>query len=100
MTQIICSKCKRSYESGVQFASGSKISHSYCARCTFLMYEDLYDDPEGIGEIKSLIAKEIADGTIWDGEDKSEFKPEQQTKFDNLLREVQAERGEGHIDKR
>lgn len=84
MTKIICSNCQRYYESDVVMANRSATSHTICARCNFLHFNDLSDDQELVDETKKLILEEQK--YEWQGEDKSNFKPELVEKYNDLLR--------------
>jgi len=93
MTKMICSNCGRYYEK-----EGKDMeSHGICARCNLFLYPDLYETRD---DKKEVVRFELDDGTIWKGEDKSNFTAEQEAEFNSLLAEVRAERGEGGVDKR
>ncbi len=103
MSRIICSVCQRYYESKTDLnfrgfgEVDNPVSHGICAHCNILYYYNIYDTKE---ERKQVIKEELDKGLIWEGEDKSNFKPEQQMEYNKLFAEVKAERGEGNIDHR
>lgn len=100
MTKMICTVCRRYYISEAIMANGSETGHFICARCNYLSYfKDLGHDADFIAEIKREIADEIHNIKI-EGEDKSNFNPEDNKKFNELVLQVKAERGEAGIDKR
>ncbi|OGH89130.1 MAG: hypothetical protein A2537_00515 [Candidatus Magasanikbacteria bacterium RIFOXYD2_FULL_36_9] len=100
--QKVCSICGRHTEMSAEneVVDELSVSHGICARCAILQYSDLIlgemivnprtgkkvvNDSEAV----ALIESELNSKIIWQGEDKSIFKPEEQKIYDELLKKVE-----------